>query len=289
MVRFFFRFLFLVFVLVAVVVLWAYFAAWRSPETFSISADRDNSYALMSWQDYEVKAAEILPPYILQKEPFNEGAAFFFGAEHGRLPGDSQYRLIQKTWDEFGPTVALVEGRLGFLFPYFEDPTEKFGEPGFVAQLARRNDVPHYSWELSKSDEIALLREKYSKEQVALFIILRPYWGSVETIRLPGADDIVTGLIEDRGTRQGIEGAISSVADIDRIWERDFPDAADWRDQSFGLALPGYFSGLFVDANNIRDTHMLNTVMELTENGERVYVAAGWSHVVRIQPVLENY
>ncbi len=241
----------------------------------------------MSWQAYEEKAAEILPPYILQKEPLNDGAAFFFGAEHGRVPGDPQYRLIQKTWDEFAPTVALVEGRLGFLLPYFEDPTEKYGESGFVAYLARKSDIPHYSWELSKEDKISSLLQSHSNEQVALFIILRPYWGSVQTIRLPGADDIVTELIEDRGTRTGIEGAITSIADIDRIWARDFPDAADWRDQSFGIELPGYFGGLFIQANDVRDTHMLNTVMSLTEKGERVYISAGWSHVVRIQPVLE--
>ncbi|MCI5046761.1 MAG: hypothetical protein MRY59_04600 [Aquisalinus sp.] len=288
MMRIFFRLLILLFVLFAAGIVWAYFAAWRSPDTFALYKE-DQTYEFMNWQVYEETASEILPPYILQKEPLNNGAAFFFGAEHGRVPGDPQYRLIRKMWDEFAPSIALVEGRLGFLLPYLEDPTEKYGESGFVAKLARSQNIPYYSWELSKQDEISSLLKTHTKEQVALFIILRPYWGSVQTVRLPGADEIVTGLIEDRGARAGIEGTITSIADIDRIWARDFPDAADWRDQSFGVELPGYFGELFIQANDVRDTHMLNTVMSLTEKGERVYVSAGWSHIVRIQSVLEQH
>ncbi len=286
MMRFISRLVLFVAVLAVVGSVWAYFFSWRSPDTFPISKDRRVEYALVSWEEYDTAAAKIKPPYLFRVDPLKEGAVFLFGAEHGRLPGDAQFRMIIKTWEEFQPTIALVEGRMGFLLPYLMDPVETFGESGQVAALARKARLPLFSWELSKKDEIAALRRTHSREQVALFIILRPYWGSVENnFRLQNADEIVSSLIKDRGDRVGIRGTITSIEDIDRIWARDFPTESDWRDTGFGTSMPGYTGELFEQANNVRDEHMLSTIMDLTGKGERVYVSAGWSHVVRIEPV----
>ena len=41
-----------------------------------------------------------------------------FGATHTKNSADPQLARIDETWNALDPTVALVEGRLGFLVPY---------------------------------------------------------------------------------------------------------------------------------------------------------------------------
>ena len=262
-----------------------YFMAWRSPPTYTLPETAERDYPLMSWEEYTEHARSVKVPYTLKIDPLNKGAAVFLGVEHRNDKNHPQNALIQKEWVEFQPGVALIEGRLGFLLPGVMDPVSTYGESGQVAALAKEAGAELYSWELSKEDEIRRLRKKHSAEEVAMFIILRPYFSQVTNKRPLDVDQKIRSLIEDRGRREGIEGIITSVDDIDRIWERDFPDEANWRDYSFGPSLPGYMGDLFEEANNIRDHHLLAIVDDLTANGQRVFVTAGWSHIVRIEPV----
>lgn len=264
-------------------------SAWRSPPTFPIESNfGDTEYPLLPWSEYAEHAATIEPPILLHIEPLNKGAVFFLGAEHGRPNGHKQYALIEKSWREFQPSAALIEGRLGFLSPRLMDPVERFGESGKVAALAKTAGLPLYSWELSKADETSALKETHPEEQVAVFIILRPYLGRQDRHEL-NAEKIVSDLINERGRREGIKGAINSVEELDRVWSRDFPDSKNWRELTFGPTLPGYMGELFERANIVRDHHMLDIVNALTTDGERVFVTAGWSHLVSINPVFPDH
>ena len=49
-----------------------------------------------------------------------------------------------------------------------------------------------------------------------------------------------------------ITNVISSVAQIDAIWKRDFPDEADWRDTSDQFGLPGYLAEIAARLNQAR-------------------------------------
>lgn len=286
MLRLFYRIFRWVLLFSILVVVLVYFTAWRSPKTFPVSKEAHTDYPLLSWEDYSIVAVNVTPPFTYKVDPLHTGAVFFFGAEHGRALDHPQYEQIKETWREFKPTIALVEGRLGFFLPYIMDPVEKFGESGQVAALSRQSNIPLYSWEFSKEDEITALLRTHDPEKIAIFIILRSYWSRVRNnTGLPNADEVAAHLIKERGSRKGIKGAIVSVENLDEIWRRDFPLGPDWRDISFGTSMPGYIGELFEQANNVRDFHLLNVVEDLANSGERVYVTAGWSHVLRIEPV----
>lgn len=259
--------------------------AWRSPKTLPAKPFNPDSYALMSWADYAKISRDITPPVVLNVDPYNKGAVKFVGTIHTNDISDPQFELLRQEWDSMKPDVALIEGRLGFLVYPFMDPTKHLGEPGFVAQMAKnQSQAQLYSWELSKADEIANLKQVFTREQVALLIILRPFLSQTDR-----SSEKAQAYIDERGDRPGIEGAITTVADIDRIWARDFPDDDDWRDlPTFGPGLPGYMQTLFETANDVRDHHMLNIVDEFTQKGHRVFVTAGWSHIVRVRPVFES-
>ena len=67
-------------------------------------------------------------------------------------------------------------------------------------------------------------------------------------------------------------------------WAREFPDGPDWRDVSDQYGLPGFLGE--IDLNKARDVHLVACVAELVEAGERVFVIAGLSHAVKVEPAL---
>lgn len=261
-----------------------YLVAWRSPATLPRTED-GQTYALMSWDDYRTVAGQYQAPVMREVAPLGNGAALFFGAEHSGSIDHPQFAALELAFETFQPSVVLVEGRLGFLLPGAMDPVETYGESGFAVAQSRRRGLSYFSWELDKADEIAALRERFSQEQVSLFIIMRPFLANNWPNQERSPEDRLAHYIRDRGNRPGIEGAISRVEDIEAIWARDFEGEADWRELRFGTHLPSYLGELFEHANDVRDAHMLDQVMRLTDEGERVLIVAGWSHVVRIEPV----
>lgn len=279
------RAILIVFVFLALLVLIVFSVAWRSPSSFDALIHSDEAYPLMSWDDYAKIAYEVEPPVILDVGSLNSGAALFLGMTHSSDPEHPQFETIRQEYRKFEPTIALIEGRMGFFIPGLMNPIESFGESGLLAALAKEEKIPVYSWELSKADEIEALRVTHSQEQVALFIILRPYTSQSSERRLEGGDAFAQKYISERGQRAGLDSVIASIADMDRIWGRDFPEEDDWRELRFSTAMPSYLGELFEQANNVRDYHLLDTVHRLTEEGHRVIVTAGWSHVVRIAPV----
>ncbi len=270
------------------VFLYVYVFAWRAPDGFPMADDLHVDYPLLSWAEYAKIAREISPPVIKRLDDYQAGAFLLFGAEHRNDPAHPQFDALRTQWNDFNPTVALIEGRLGFLLPPLMDPIKNYGESGLVTQLARKKGIPVYSWEFSKSDETNGLLREHTKDQVAMFLILRPFLGRADRMQSKDADRQVAGLIKERGGLTGISGAIGTLGDLERIWVRDFANETNWRELKFGPGLPGYLGELFERSNDLRDEHLLSIVDRLTQRGERVFVSCGWSHVVRIEAALPN-
>jgi hypothetical protein len=210
---------------------------------------------------------------------FRAGNVVVFGAEHMRDPNDPQIALIDKLWDQLDPTVALVEGRLGFLAPGFMDPVEKYGESGHVLGLAKKHDADAYTWEMPEEELVAALAERHPKERVALFMVLRPYFSNLRN----GKPDDPEAFVEEflaRAEYPSVAGPIADPADIDRIWDRDFPAGPDWRDVSDEHGLPGYLQDVSDSSNDLRNRHLVRVAVDLAARGERVFVVAGSSHAV---------
>ena len=213
-------------------------------------------------------------PYV-----FRSGDVVVFGAAHTRDPADPQIAAIDRAWEELRPTVALVEGRLGFLAPGFMDPVEHYGESGHVVARAKDDDCDVYSWDMPEEDLIAALAGVQPAERVALFMVLRPYFSSLRNGRPDDPESFVAEFL-GRAADPAVAGAIHDVADIDRIWARDFPGGPDWRDVSDEHGLPGYLQEVSDASNDLRNRHLVRTALDLAGRGERVFVVAGSSHAV---------
>jgi hypothetical protein len=249
--------------------------AWKSPKYYI--AKNHGNYTYLAFEDYK---AEHPKPYIIEQKNL-----VIFGAEHTRNPKDSQIRLIKDKWERLQPTIALVEGRLGFLLPMFMNPVENLGEGGKVKELANRDDIPLYNWDLSKEELANRMQQKFSKEQIALAQILNPYFSNLRFGKPSDPESFVEPYLK-RAANVGMEAEFKTVTDVDRIWKKYFP-TADWRNVSDEYGLPGYLAEMMAVGNDLRNQQLIDVVKELTAQGERVFVICGSSHAFCVSPAFK--
>jgi hypothetical protein len=215
-------------------------------------------------------------PYVLSIDPPGPGALLYYGASHTRDPDHPQIADIASRWDEFAPTAALYEGRSrGFFFGALIEPFAGLPEPAQVHKLAHRDDVPLYSLEPSYADEVAELLGRFSPEQVALYFFLRVYSSEAGGV---ANEDLALDLLTKRVDVDGLRGSLSTLADLDLVWSRDFPDQEDWRLVS---GEPGYLTDISVLSQRFRGEHMSRILIDLVRRGERVFAVVGSGHVIR--------
>ncbi len=273
--------------MVGVIVLLAFLAAstWRSPPFYTDFTPRALAAPIMTMAEYGEVFREHPRPYVVSVES-DGGALLLYGATHTRDPDDPQIADIGRRWRTFRPTVALVEGQLGFLVPAFMDPVRRFGEAGAVNALARGDGIPVYSWEPPREVEIARVLEEFPAQRAALFYVLRPYFSTLRHGRPDDPDAFVEAYRRKRTRYPGLENALGSVEEIDAIWRRDFAGLPDWRETSDEHGLPGYLGELSARSNALRDEHLVHVMVDLVDRGARVFAVAGSSHGVKVEAAL---
>ena len=249
--------------------------AWKSPQYYTLQQNHQ-PYAYTPFKNYN---GEHPRPLIVEGNQ-----VLVFGAEHTRNPKHQEIALIEEKWNAFKPTVALVEGRLGFLLPGVMDPVENLGEGGKVKELAHRDDVPLYNWDLSKEELARQMQAIFSREQIAIAQILNPYFGQLRHGKPSSPESFIQEYLK-RAAYVGLQDSIQTTQDVDRIWKKYFP-AKDWRDVSDEYPLPGYLGDMMTITNDLRNQQLVAAIRELTTKGERVFVICGSSHAACVAPAL---
>jgi hypothetical protein len=259
---------------------------WRSPDYYTDYGTIELAAPLLTSEEYGELVDTHPRPYIVEIETQAGGVLLLYGSEHTQDPNDLQIADIQTRWNDFRPTVALVESRLGFFIDVFQNPVAEYGEMGWVFSLARKDDVPIYTWEAPRELEIQYVLKDFPKEQVALFYTLRPYFSNFRYGKPDNPDAVAADYINERSDYPGIENTITNVEQIDAIWQRDFPNESDWRDTSDQFGLPGYLGEIASRSGEVRDEHFVRVIIDLVQRGERVFAIAGSSHAVKLEPAL---
>lgn len=257
---------------------------WRSPSYYTAGGNIDLHETILTAEQYTARAKDHPRPYLVVLRD----TLLLFGAEHTKAPRDPQIDSIRSLWSSFSPTVALVEGRQGFLFRWISDPVEVYGESGLVADLARESGIPYYTWEPMIEQEVAEILKFHQQKRTALFYILRPYFGQVKFGRPDDPDGVVAGTIGRRTKLAGLEGSISSVAEIDSIWNSDFQGQKDWRDTDDRFGWPGYLNEIAARSNAFRDEHFARVIIDLVRAGYRVFAVCGSSHAVKLENAVRS-
>jgi len=261
---------------------------WRSPAYYTAYGTVDLPVQVMTSEEYD-KVIQTHPrPYIVTIDLPQSGALLLYGSQHTRDPGDPQFGDMKQRWDAFRPDVALVEGRLGFLIPGFMDPVEQFGESGAVYGWARKAGIDAYTWEPKRAQEVTMLVKEFPRERVALYYSLRPYFGDVRFGKPGNPDERIESYIASRTDYPELKGLLHTAADVDALWRKDFADLPDWRDTDDKNGFPGYLRDISQRVNRLRDEHVARSAINLVRKGHRVFVVAGASHAVMLEPALRG-
>lgn len=215
-------------------------------------------------------------PYILHIDTERAGALLYYGASHTRDPEHPQIADITSRWRAFKPTAALYEGRSrGYFYGALIEPFAGLPEPALVHKLARHDGVPLYTLEPAYADEVAELLQWYTVEQVALYFFLRVYSSEARGV----SDEVLAlDLLGKRTDVAGLRNSLVTLADVDRLWQHDFPNQADWR---IHQGEPGYLGEISDASRRIRGEHMARILIDLVQRGERVFTVVGSGHVIR--------
>lgn len=268
------------FAIIIVLLGMVYLIAWKSPRYYRLSHTITIRDSITSFGNYPLIAGHPRP-YIIEGKNY-----VIFGAEHTRDPRHPQIAQITSQWQTLKPTVALVEGRLGFLLPGLMDPVKELGEGGKVSQLARKEEIPLYNWDLSKEDLAIRLQGKFTDEQIALAQVLNPFFSQLRFGKPASPENFVKGYLHRAGyVRQ--EHIFKTVADVDSLWKKYFPTSHDWRNTSDETALPGYLADMMNQTNDLRNRHLVALVKELMSRQERVFLICGSSHAACVAPAFQ--
>ncbi len=275
-----------------VVVVWAIVAAWLLGTAWRRLPLHEPAPAvsgpIMDNAEYALVIDTHARPYAyIIENSDGDGVVQIFGAEHTMDAGDAQLADIRVRWNAMAPTIALIEGRQGMLFPAFMDPVQTFGEGGFVRALALDSGARAMSWEPPVDVLIESVKaQEFTSEQIALRLMLNPYFSNLRHGKPSDPESFVLDTLNERSKWPGIDGAISSMDELNSAWLRSFPDGPDWRDVSDEYGLPGFLGAM--DLNRARDEHLVRCVVDLAGQGERVFVICGSSHAVKVRGAIES-
>jgi len=232
-------------------------------------------------------------PYIMHLEPEDgsasgKGSLLYFGSVHSKDPAHPQQAELKRAWDEFQPTVALVEGRMSFFVGIERDGIKVFGEGAAVYAMAHRAKIPIYTLEPPLEVELGALRKHGDDTRVAMFRVLNGYMsarrgGEVSEFK-------ISRLLAKRA--KPLTDAFPNVKAFDAYVAAQFPEMGPWREMPEEAMWPSpggtWLNAMARESNAVRDDHFVRTMLDLVNHGERVVAIAGRSHVVIWEPAIRE-
>lgn len=216
------------------------------------------------------------------------GELMYVGSEHSNDPRDQQFATIEKLWEAFKPDIAFFEGRGSGTFSSRDNAVRQTGEPGLVRFLAKRDGKELLSFEPTVEDETAPLARRFDKRDLVVKMVLTGYFSDRRARPVP--DWQVEMGLKRRQTQAGLGKVFENLADMDKYWKEKYVGLGDWRTASETVVWPGkehtVLNAIANLSNQVRDEHMMRTVVDLMGKGRRVFVVVGRSHVLNQEPVL---
>ena len=229
-------------------------------------------------------------PYVVEIEG-HKGAVLYYGSWHTNDPDDPQIADMTEKWTAFGPTVMVTENTGGFHLPGARRRIKSLGEFGHAIDLAKQGQVPLWTLEPTWDQEIAQVLEEYSAEEATVFYTLRVFLSErPPDARLDQIESLARKLLKKRGARPGLNRTVTTLEHMDQVWKNQLGEPSDWRRADPSSVWPkddgSRIQQLSARVNQVRDRHAAQIILDLVNQGERVFAVAGGSHTVKQEPVL---
>lgn len=192
----------------------------------------------------------------------------FFESSGNINPEHYNVKQLEDKWETEKPDLLLVEGKTGFFLPGLMDPVKKFGLTGKAQELALKNKIDIYSYNLPGEKIVEKLLPKYSPQQIALSFVLSSYFRSLKCSKNISRENVLRDCIYNN-RYAALNTNIYSARDIDRMWQRDFPNSKSWRDSNY---LPGYTGEIEMEVSRIKQRHYYNLINYFLKQNKKMFV-----------------
>lgn len=223
-----------------------------------------------------------------------DGASFLFvGTRHTFDPLNPQIAGVEKLFKAFAPTLVLVEGGDWTIAPNKQEAVQRYSELGFTAYLAAMDKIKIQSADADFSTEIANGLKHHSAEDIRLYYALRyvPQWAK-QTSALSIDQQMAQLLASPEFARHFPQQTRPrSIAELESLCAARLPGLNDWRTVQFDLSFHGIKQSLLTEIDRtvsvFRNDHMAQKLIKAVDQGERVFVIAGVTHLGKIVPQLQ--
>ena len=245
---------------------------------------------IMTWEEYG--RLSVRGPYILDL-PVRGGRLLYFGSEHTVDPADPQFARLERLWAEVRPTHAFTEGGVSPHEANRDQAIVHHGESGLVRFLADRDGVSVRSLEPPADVEARLLLDRFTREQIKVFYVLRQVVQHRRERNPQALDSYVARFLETLSKVRGLEGAPRSLLEFKASVARLAGDRLpDWRQVPDIWLRPTRTEAFTNDIERrvaeLRDEHMVRLLVSEIRQGREVFATVGFSHVIMQEPALRG-
>ena len=243
----------------------------------------------MSWEEYA--AREHVVPYVIDITHHSGGRLVYVGSRHLNDPEHLELKLIETLWGQVVPELALNEGGDPPSLDDREAAIRKFGEPGLVRHLAKRDGVPVRSFDPSWAEEVAELGSSFDCESLRLFYAFRQAShhnrNRVEPIEdlMKRVFAMLDSIPELRCGPRTLDGLRAEYAE--RFPGRDGLEsiAPEWFDP---VRHDHWLNEIARASSELRDRYIIEELTRPVLEGKRVFAVAGASHVVMQEELIRS-
>lgn len=226
----------------------------------------------------------------------NGNVLYFLGTAHSNDPENTQFKEIKLQWKAFlketsnssNPKLVLVEGLV------LEIPTDensaitKYNEPGYTTYLSNKENIAVTTPEPPEDLEVTTLLTKHTKEEVALYYFLNIAYQGINFNIEESLEEYVDKYPGYYFYKPQWEGFDFSIAHLKELYKDKFKKDITKEDKAiiyeFVKPTDTNISG---ESSDIRDTHILNTILEYWEENN-LFIVYGSGHAIRLEKSLRE-
>lgn len=233
-------------------------------------------------------------PYIWERRAGGKHVVVL-GTRHSFDPGSPMYPRIEKVFNRVRPQLVLHESEApAALKSMPRDQAIKTGaDLGFAVHLARKHGAATRSADAAPREEIRALLDKYSPQDVLVFLTAQRLIGNVRAPNMSSAAAEYPEFFTQYLVRNGFPASVEW-----KTWD-GFLEAYEnatgqplspdtWNRELFSpIKNTGRLSDVARSTNAVRDQQFLTEVRRALRDHDRVVVVFGSWHVLALEPVLE--
>ena len=230
------------------------------------------------------------PVRLLDLVSSSKGRLYFFGAGHSSDPSDPQFLKIEQAWNQVKPTIAFYEGPNRPIAATRDETIKQAGESGFVRFLATRDGIPFVTLEPSPQEEANFVMQKFSREQVMLFYVLREAQRLRERRKMSGQEIrvAITQLLERVAKAKVFENPFANLNELEAAYKRYWKSPEHWWQAPSAWFDPLNSSsktgGIFTNEINqmssgYRNLHMYRILSKAVLDEKKVFAVVGGDHI----------